>query len=241
MQIYRFTASQGHHSLANRIVARTLQHREQVPRVIGTTFPTLWSLHSLIFLTPAAHQCSNISPPDFASTTIGFYLSEKTHRKKRKDLNSYQQERLITFIAQAARITVGVLIEWLYQFVRVSFKPIKRHRGIEPPSSRWKRNIITIIRMPHDVGDGQDYCHFSDCSSNHLLPHFVTDTLDTVLERRSNISSRQTTTNIGTSDEIRTHTITVLSRVSLPIGVQRYLSDANGIRTRNLHLEKVMS
>ena len=41
VQIYCFTASQGHHSLANRIVARTLQHREQVPRVMGTASPTL--------------------------------------------------------------------------------------------------------------------------------------------------------------------------------------------------------
>lgn len=39
-------------------------------------------------------------------------------------------------------------------------------------------------RVPRhkQYGDGQDYCHISDCSSNRLLPHFVTDISDAVLE-----------------------------------------------------------
>ena len=31
-------------------------------------------------------------------------------------------------------------------------------------------------------GDGQDYYRISDCSSNRLLPYFVTDISDAVLE-----------------------------------------------------------
>lgn len=32
------------------------------------------------------------------------------------------------------------------------------------------------------IGDGQDYYRISDCSSNRLLPHFVTNISDAVLE-----------------------------------------------------------
>ena len=45
--------------------------------------------------------------------------------------------------------------------------------------SLWRRRTCSAIKQ---YGDGQDYYHISDCSSNRLLPHFVTDISDPVLE-----------------------------------------------------------